>query len=104
MGLQGKEIGCYQVPCAGFPNPLCGGGKMDRLSCFTKLGMNITICTIPLQPITVGFSPSPSYAAYNSGVQPVSFPCSLLQCYIPLFKSNSRPIISHLHYIPPTST
>ena len=75
--LQRKEIGCYQVPCAGFPNPLCGGGKMDRLSCFTKLGMNITICTIPLQPITVGFSQSPSYAAYNSGVQPVSFLCSL---------------------------
>ena len=59
------------MPCAGFPNPLCEGGKMDRLSCFTKLGMNITICTIPLQPITVGFSQSPSYAAYNSGVQPL---------------------------------
>ena len=48
--LQRKEIGCYQVPCAGFPNPLCGSGKMDG---------------------------SPSSAAYNSGVQPVSFLCSL---------------------------
>ena len=28
-----------------------------------------------MQPITVGFSPCPSSAAYNSGVQPVSFLC-----------------------------
>jgi len=63
-----------------------------------------------MQPITVGFSPCPSSAAYNSGVQPVSFLCitgitgitgitvgtflgdvKVHLPRLPLFKSNSRP-------------